>query len=79
MKQAHLELRRRLERRAAELNHEVRSYPTPIARCDEQLGELLERRARVLALLRRLEDRQTPRATCAPLAAWLNDGGLHGA
>jgi len=32
------ELRRRLEA----LSHEIRNYPTPIARCDEQLTQLLE-------------------------------------
>jgi chorismate mutase len=52
----------------AELNQEIRSYPGPIARCDEQLTALLEQRA---ALLRQLE---AP-ATCSPEAIWTNDGG----
>jgi chorismate mutase len=39
---------KRLERRLAELSSEVRHYPTPIARCDEQLAALLEERTRVL-------------------------------
>src|SRR5437773_6651877 len=40
------ELERYLERRSRELNAEVRGYPTPIARCDDQLPKLLEQRAR---------------------------------
>jgi hypothetical protein len=39
------ELRIYLERRSQELNAEVRNYPTPIARCDEQLTRLIEQRA----------------------------------
>lgn len=46
------ELRRHLERRSGELNAEVHSYPSPIARCDDQLPKLLEQRARVVRLLR---------------------------
>jgi chorismate mutase len=42
-----------LERRIAELNAEIRHYPTPIARCDEQLSALIEERA---SLLKQLED-----------------------
>jgi hypothetical protein len=38
-----------LDARIAELSNEIRRYPTPIARCDEQLTELLERRARLFA------------------------------
>ena len=41
------ELRRRIEA----LSHEIRNYPTPIARCDEQLTQLLEERARLMAQL----------------------------
>ncbi len=40
------ELERYLERRSRELNAEVRGYPRPIARCDDQLPKLLEQRAR---------------------------------
>ena len=46
----------RLQIRAAALAQEVRDYPTPIARCDEQLSELLERRSRVLCALDALEE-----------------------
>lgn len=35
-----------LERRLAELAAEVRAYPGPIARCDDQLPALIERRRR---------------------------------
>jgi hypothetical protein len=40
-----------LRARAATLAREVRDYPTPIARCDDQLSGLLERRARVFRAL----------------------------
>ena len=56
-----------LERRIQELSLEIRNYPTPIARCDEQLGALLEERARLIALLER--------PACEPLELWVNDGG----
>jgi hypothetical protein len=45
------EIRADLERRRVALSAAVRSYPTPIARCDEQLAALLEARAEVLRLL----------------------------
>jgi len=40
-------LRRHLEARNREIKAEVAHYPTPIARCDVQLGKLLEQRARL--------------------------------
>jgi hypothetical protein len=61
-------MREELERRIAELSAEIRSYPGPIARCDEQLTALLEERAR---LLFRLEST----VGCTPEAIWANDGG----
>jgi len=60
-----------LERRIAELSEEIRRYPTPIARCDEQLIALLEERARLIALSRE--------PACPPLATWTNDGGCNAA
>jgi hypothetical protein len=45
------EIRAHLERRGAALSEAVRHYPTPIARCDEQLPALLESRREVLQLL----------------------------
>jgi chorismate mutase len=41
------ELRRRIDA----LSQEIRTYPTPIARCDEQLTQLLEERARLMSQL----------------------------
>ena len=56
-----------LQRRLILLNEEIRGYPTPIARCDEQLAALLEERARLVELLER--------PACEPLELWVNDGG----
>jgi chorismate mutase len=64
-----------LQRRIDELSREIRTYPTPIARCDEQLTQLLEERARLLARLAALGDEPG----CGPDARWTNDGGLTGA
>ena len=64
-----------LQQRIDELSREIRAYPTPIARCDEQLTQLLEERARLLA--RRQALGEDP--GCGPDARWINDGGLHGA
>lgn len=47
-------LKRHLQFRREALAEEVRHYPTPIARCDEQLGKLLEQRAHTLNQLRRM-------------------------
>jgi hypothetical protein len=44
-------IRAYLEQRLQALSDEVRHYPTPIARCDEQLTGLLETRAEVAKLL----------------------------
>lgn len=44
-----------LKRRGKLLNQEVRNYPTPIARCDDQLTDLLERRARAVNDVRRMD------------------------
>ncbi|HEV8095215.1 MAG TPA: hypothetical protein VGP71_05755 [Burkholderiales bacterium] len=67
-----------LERRLAELSEEIRHYPTPIARCDEQLADLLERRARVLAELRSKED-EPAASGCTQEGIWVNDGGFDAA
>jgi hypothetical protein len=56
-----------IEARLAEISLEIRNYPTPIARCDEQLAALLEERARLIQIL------QEP--ACEPLELWVNDGG----
>ena len=39
--------RERLRARLALLNAEIRDYPQPIARCDAQLGGLVEERQRL--------------------------------
>ena len=49
-------LQRELQGRIAELNEEISRYPGPIARCDAQLGGLLEERARLLRLAEALRD-----------------------
>ena len=58
------ELLQRIER----LSQEIRHYPTPIARCDEQLAGLIEERSRLLSELKRPNG-------CTPEAIWANDGG----
>ena len=64
-----------LQKRLAELSLEIRNYPTPIARCDEQLAHLLEERSRLVFQMRILEEQ----GNCSPLAIWINDGGFHAA
>lgn len=73
------EARRSLEQQLAELSEEVRHYPTPIARCDEQLADLLERRATVLAALREAEKREPGASGCTQEGIWVNDGGFNAA
>ena len=54
--------------RATALAREVRDYPTPIARCDDQLGALLERRRRIFVALEEV-DALGNRDAAAALAA----------
>lgn len=61
-------LRDYLARKSRDLNDEVSSYPTPIARCDEQLTKLLAQRARAVRALR-LADEASAAATGASLTA----------
>jgi hypothetical protein len=63
---------RYLEERIAELSEEIRSYPTPIARCDLHLPALLEERSLLLAQLHQ-------EGPCSPQALWANDGGCNAA
>ena len=65
-----------LEQRLADLSEEIRHYPTPIARCDEQLLDLLERRSQVLAELKKIPPAVSG---CTEEAIWTNDGGFHAA
>jgi uncharacterized damage-inducible protein DinB len=48
-------LHRYLQSKFAQLDEEISHYPSPIARCDEQLTKLIEQRAEVLTHLRRLQ------------------------
>jgi chorismate mutase len=66
-------LKNQIESRIDELSREIRAYPTPIARCDEQLAQLLEERAGLISRLRDLQEKNG----CSPLAVWTNDGGFH--
>jgi len=68
-------MKQELELRIAALSAEIRNYPTPIARCDEQLPALLEERAELISRLRDLQEK----SSCSPLALWINDGGFHAA
>jgi hypothetical protein len=63
-----------IARRIEELSEEIRRYPTPIARCDEQLTALLDERSRLLVLLE--TQHQKPAGGCTPDAVWANDGGM---
>jgi len=58
-----------LHRRLDELNREIRTYPGPIARCDEHLPALLEERAKIIAELEH--------ESCPSEARWGHDGGRH--
>jgi hypothetical protein len=56
-----------LQRRLEALNQEIRTYPGPIARCDEHLPAMLEERAKLIA--------QLEHESCPPEARWGHDGG----
>jgi hypothetical protein len=47
----------RLEARRAELDGEIRAYPTPIPRCDAQFNHLMEERARVVQQIDEMKSR----------------------
>jgi hypothetical protein len=64
-----------LQLRIEALSEEIRSYPRPIARCDEQLSGLIEQRA---LLLKELSD-SNEHGRCSPTATWTNDGGFNAA
>ena len=51
-----LRLRHDVERQIAALNEEISRYPGPIARCDAQLGGLLEERSRLARLAEALRE-----------------------
>jgi hypothetical protein len=56
-----------LERKLAELNEEIRTYPGPIARCDQHLPALLEQRSQIIEQLKH--------ESCPSEARWGHDGG----
>ena len=58
-----------LEKRLAELNEEIRTYPGPIARCDLHLPALLDERSRLMEEL--------AKESCPPEARWGHDGGAN--
>lgn len=58
-------LRRCLERRSRELQDEVRSYPTPIARCDVQLTQVIAERDAAVRDLKRASELEDARAAVA--------------
>src|SRR5690349_8469668 len=62
-------LRAQVAARFRALNDEIRHYPRPIARCDEQLTRLIEQRDRVRAL----QERMAAAETSEPDAARLRD------
>jgi hypothetical protein len=45
-----------VEKRIAELNAEIRHYPTPIARCDLHLPALIEERDNLLQQLKKIQE-----------------------
>jgi hypothetical protein len=65
-----------LQRAIDRLSDEIRHYPTPIARCDEQLTALIEQRSLLLSQLNSFSVKSEP---CSPLALWVNDGGFNAA
>jgi len=65
-----------IQQRIAELSEEIRNYPTPIARCDEQLIALIDERSLLMGLLNK---NKNPEPACTPDAIWTNDGGCNAA
>jgi len=56
----------RLQRHSRELNQLIRTYPSPIARCDDQLPKFIALRDETAALLRSTE----------PTADWITRATL---
>ena len=50
-------MRAELLHRIEGLSREIRNYPTPIARCDEQLSGLIEERARLLQQMKEFQEK----------------------
>ena len=60
-------LRAQVAARFRALNDEIRHYPRPIARCDEQLTRLIEQRDRVRALQEKMTAAEAPESDAAQL------------
>jgi hypothetical protein len=56
-----------LQNKLEELSEQIRTYPGPIAGCDQHLPALLEERARIIAVLQH--------EPCSPENLWAHDGG----
>jgi len=67
------QVKARLSAKLAELRAEVRAYPTPIARCDDQLPKLLDRRAAAQRRVRLAEDQVVDGFDDARLAALIEE------
>ena len=64
-------LRNFLEAQSLELHNEVHTYPTPIARCDEQLTQAIEARDAAFRQLRVASDLEGSRGVIAR-AEWIS-------
>ena len=67
-------VRSQLESERSRIVEEIRAYPTPIPRCDEQFNHLIRRRERLSEELTRLEDaaRSTASADASRLEAFID-------
>ena len=72
-------LRDHLRRLSQDLSEEVRHYPSPIARCDVQLGKLLEERSRAIEQFQRVSaaDPRRSETALASLEALLGEPQVH--
>ena len=61
------ELRDFVLRAKRALDDEIRSYPTPIPRCDAQFNHAYEQRSRLAALLQRIDDATAERDEASAL------------
>ena len=67
------QVKARLAANLAQLSEEVRAYPSPIARCDDQLPRLLERRAAAQRRLHLAESRNVDGFDDAQFAALIEE------
>jgi hypothetical protein len=69
-------IRIRLENERKRVAEEIRAYPTPIPRCDEQFNHLIERRERLADALARLDatarSAAAASANASPVAAFID-------